>query len=132
MGELKYRLEGIVHTKSELMEDFEGPLDVIFLYILLPTFGMKGYFASFLTTHLLNFILSLRRLMKIGNISIPFYIPVCSAIAAVAASVGVAGIHSSVGQTIGYLSLFVSLLTLMQIISKEDLLWIYGLIKAKK
>ncbi len=33
MGELKYRLEGIVHTKSELMEDFEGPLDVIFLLL---------------------------------------------------------------------------------------------------
>ncbi len=33
MGELKYRLEGIVHTRSELMEDFEGPLDVIFLLL---------------------------------------------------------------------------------------------------
>ena len=30
MSEPKYRLEGIVHTRSELMEDFEGPLDVIF------------------------------------------------------------------------------------------------------
>ena len=30
MGEPQYRLEGIVHTKTELMEDFEGPLDVIF------------------------------------------------------------------------------------------------------
>ena len=30
MGEPQYRLEGIVHTKSETMEDFEGPLDVIF------------------------------------------------------------------------------------------------------
>ena len=25
----QYRLEGIVRTKTELMEDFEGPLDVI-------------------------------------------------------------------------------------------------------
>ncbi len=30
MGEPQYRLEGIVHTRSEEMEDFEGPLDVIF------------------------------------------------------------------------------------------------------
>ena len=29
----QYRLEGIVHTRSELMEDFEGPLDVIFLLL---------------------------------------------------------------------------------------------------
>ena len=30
MGEPQYRLEGIVHTKSGVLEDFEGPLDVIF------------------------------------------------------------------------------------------------------
>ena len=29
MAEPHYRLEGIVHTKSEMLEDFEGPLDVI-------------------------------------------------------------------------------------------------------
>ncbi len=33
MSEPQYRLEGIVHTKSENMEDFEGPLDVIFLLL---------------------------------------------------------------------------------------------------
>ena len=30
MAQPQYRLEGIVHTRSEMMEDFEGPLDVIF------------------------------------------------------------------------------------------------------
>ncbi|MBR5570106.1 MAG: segregation/condensation protein A [Oscillospiraceae bacterium] len=33
MGEPQYRLEGIVRTRSENMEDFEGPLDVIFLLL---------------------------------------------------------------------------------------------------
>ena len=33
MGEPQYRLEGIVHTRNEGMEDFEGPLDVIFLLL---------------------------------------------------------------------------------------------------
>ncbi len=33
MAEPQYRLEGIVHTRTELMEDFEGPLDVIFLLL---------------------------------------------------------------------------------------------------
>ena len=33
MAEPQYRLEGIVHTRSEIMEDFEGPLDVIFLLL---------------------------------------------------------------------------------------------------
>lgn len=33
MGQPHYRLEGIVHTRSEIMEDFDGPLDVIFLLL---------------------------------------------------------------------------------------------------
>ena len=33
MGQPQYRLEGIVRTRTETMEDFEGPLDVIFLLL---------------------------------------------------------------------------------------------------
>ena len=33
MGQPQYRLEGIVHTRTDQMEDFEGPLDVIFLLL---------------------------------------------------------------------------------------------------
>ena len=33
MGEPRYHLEGIVRTRTEEMEDFEGPLDVIFLLL---------------------------------------------------------------------------------------------------
>lgn len=33
MAEPQYKLEGIVHTKTEVMEDFEGPLDIIFLLL---------------------------------------------------------------------------------------------------
>lgn len=33
MAQPQYRLEGIVHTRSETLEDFEGPLDIIFLLL---------------------------------------------------------------------------------------------------
>ena len=33
MAEPQYHLEGIVRTRSDEMEDFEGPLDVIFLLL---------------------------------------------------------------------------------------------------
>lgn len=33
MEQPQYRLEGIVHARAEQMEDFEGPLDVIFLLL---------------------------------------------------------------------------------------------------
>ena len=33
MSEPQYRLDGIVRTRGDIMEDFEGPLDVIFLLL---------------------------------------------------------------------------------------------------
>ena len=33
MGQPQYHLEGIVRTRNESMEDFQGPLDVIFLLL---------------------------------------------------------------------------------------------------
>lgn len=39
-------------------------LDVIGLYLLLPRFGIGGYFFTYAATHILNFFLSFHRLMK--------------------------------------------------------------------
>lgn len=39
-------------------------LDVVFLWLLLPRWGMGGYYFSFAATHLLNFGLSFRRLAR--------------------------------------------------------------------
>ena len=35
MNEPSYHLEGIVRTRSEEMEDFNGPLDVILLLLIM-------------------------------------------------------------------------------------------------
>ena len=107
-------------------------LDVIFLFFFLPGYGMTGYFASFLITHLLNFILSLQRLLKISREHIPFHIPVLSAAAAVAAVWGAAQIHGEIGQCIAYIALLGSLLILFRIIGHEDIQWIRGLLKTRK
>lgn len=42
-------------------------LDVIGLFLLLPKFGIGGYFLTYTVTHVLNFSLSLRRLMKVSH-----------------------------------------------------------------
>ena len=57
-------------------------LDVALLYILLPKYGMQGYFASFLVTHLLNFTLSIRLLLRITGERIPASLPAlgCAAV----------------------------------------------------
>jgi len=107
-------------------------LDVAFLFILLPKYGMDGYFASFLITHLINFILSLHRLLKISRETIAFYIPALSFAASMTAVLGASQIQGEIGQIMAYIALFGSLLTLFRIIGREDHQWLGGLLKAKK
>jgi len=42
-------------------------LDVAFLWLLLPRFGVWGYFVTFAFTHILNFYLSITRLMTVAG-----------------------------------------------------------------
>lgn len=106
-------------------------LDVVFLYLLLPKFGMDGYFASFLVTHLINFLLSLRRLIKITGIRLPFHVPALCCSAVLLAVFGSFRVTGTAGQIIAFFGVFGSLLVLFGIVSKADLYWLRGLIKKK-
>jgi stage V sporulation protein B len=107
-------------------------LDVAFLFLLLPKYGMDGYFISFLITHLINFFLSLRRLLRISRESIPFYIPAFSFAACLAAVLGATGIRGITGQVLAFTGILASLLYLFRVIGSEDLRWLKGLLNAKK
>jgi len=110
---------------------FTSFLDVLFLYLLLPQYGMQGYFLSFLVTHLINFILSLRRLLKITIRSIPAYIPVLS-VAAMAFSLWAAcHLPDSILRAVSYVLILGSLLFLFNIVNSEDIRWIKSLIIKK-
>ena len=106
-------------------------LDVIFLYLLLPNFGMAGYFFSFLVTHLLNFGLSLRRLLKITEEQIPFHIPALTMAAGAAAVWAVSHLHRPVIQILAFPILLSCSLYLLGIIRREDLRWVQGLVHKK-
>lgn len=104
-------------------------LDVILLFLLLPKYGMQGYFFSFLITHLLNFLLSLRRLVLTAKIRIPVATGI-RMLAAGAVSLQIAAyVPSSSGRIIAYLCLLGSILTLLGVLSGKDVLWIKNLIK---
>ena len=107
-------------------------LDVIFLWLLLPQYGMEGYYFSFLVTHALNFGLSLSRLLKISREKIPVYVPLLSVSAAIAAVWCVSHLHNTLARIPAFLALLVSLLYLLRIVGKEDILWIRGLITKQK
>ena len=106
-------------------------MDVAFLYILLPKYGIRGYFASFLVTHVINFRLSIGRLLKITGERIPLRVPVLTLTAAVFA-LWVSGFLSApLLRTGAFLTLLTCQLFLLKILSREDLIWLKGLICKK-
>ncbi len=102
-------------------------MDVAFLFLLLPVFGMRGYFFSFLVTHLLNFILSLRRLCRITGYRVPFATP------ALVASAGMLSVLTAklAGTGWVYLPVFFALLSLFGVLDREDMAWAKGLVFRK-
>jgi len=107
-------------------------MDVIFLYFLLPKYGMDGYFVSFFVTHLLNFALSFRLLLKITGQPLPFHVPALTAAATLAALWASSHLSLTLYRCGAYVLLLGSGLFLLGIIGSEDFRWLGGLVKAKK
>ena len=106
-------------------------LDVVFLFLLLPRYGMKGYYFSFFVTHLVNFILSLRLLLKTTGLRLPFHVAMLS-LAAMGISVAVSLWARSMPVTVlSYLTILTCLMFLFQVLHREDLQWLQGLIRGK-
>ena len=104
-------------------------LDVAGLYVLLPKYGMDGYFLSFLVTHLLNFALSLRRLLKISGMRLPFYVPAMGFAGTIAAVWCCGFVPQTMGKLTVYPVLVLCLLYLLGVVSREDIRWVQGLVK---
>ena len=106
-------------------------MDVAMLYLLLPVYGMDGYFVSFLISHLVNFLLSLRLLTKITQQPIQWYIPMLAASAALVSVFLSMSYSSVVGRLISFPALLFSMLYLLRVIRREDIRWLRNLILCK-
>ncbi len=108
-------------------------LDVIILWLFLPRYGLGGYYFSFAVTHLLNFALSLRRLILASGASL-------SAGAAVRAVVSTAAVSWISGMlpvwetpaggiaSAGYYSLLLGCFwAAFHVVDREDLMWLLRL-----
>ena len=104
-------------------------MDVLFLFLLLPKFGMDGYFFSFVISHLINFILSLRLLLKTAALKILWRMPVITILCLITAVFLSAMVQGFWLRSIVFILLLGSLLTLCRVISREDLHWVQGLIR---
>jgi len=110
---------------------FTSALDVIFLYLLLPRYGMYGYFVSFFVTHLINFLLSLRRLLIISQKRLPLHIPLGTTVSLVFGLWVVRTLPHPAVQSIAFLLILFCALYLLGIITKEDVRWIRNLVTGK-
>ena len=102
-------------------------MDVALLFILLPRYGMRGYFASFLVTHLLNFILSIRLLRKlVGKVFSMRTVFLCL-LAVVSAVLAAGFVNSGLVACIAFSVLFGALLVVLGVVDKGDFTWFKGL-----
>lgn len=114
-------------TASVCYNIFTNILDVVFLYLLLPEYGIMGYFVSFLVTHLINFGLSLHRLLKITEERIPLHIPMITIAAGMVAACAVSVLSNPFLLATAFPLLLTALLYLTGVIRQEDVQWLKGL-----
>ncbi len=107
-------------------------MDVLFLYLLLPQYGMRGYFVSFLVTHAVNAVLSLRLLLKITRMKLPLRIPLVILGAVVLVVFGAGSLGNPAARVLAYGAGLLSVLYLLRIVRREDVLWVRGLVLPRK
>lgn len=107
-------------------------MDVGMLFVLLPCYGMQGYFLSFFISHGVNFLLSLRRLLKISRVNLPMG-QIGKALAAAILSQQIAArAPGPEMQCLFHLVLLGCLMWLLGVISAQDLAWLRGILGTKK
>ena len=106
-------------------------MDVVLLYLLLPNWGILGYFISFTVTHVINFFLSLRRLLMISGISIQISISLRAILAAVITVLFARFINETILKAIIGFVILICLLYLFGVIQGTDIRWLKQLTKIK-
>ena len=104
-------------------------LDVILLFLLLPHFGIGGYFFSFLLTHVINFFLSMRLLLRTAQIRPHFQKEFLSLAATVIAILLCSIVTIPWIRAASFTAIFSCLLYLFGVIRQKDIAWLFGLLK---
>lgn len=124
-------IKGLGQQKTSVRYNiFTSAIDVVLLFVLLPRYGMKGYYLSFLLTHFINFMLSVRLLRKLVGKVTHFH----TVIFALSAAIIGALISSAIPQKMqisGFCSIYTFIIILLGVIKIEDIKWFKGLIRTK-
>ena len=106
-------------------------LDVALLFVLLPRYGMMGYMISFLIVHLINFLLSLRLLVKTTECNILILPTILIMIINIVSCLLCSNITDNLLRLLIFPILFFTMLITCNIINMEDMLWAKSLLKIK-
>ena len=107
-------------------------LDVGLLYFLLPRYGIDGYYLSFTITHALNFALSLRKVLQIGNVRLSRFFALLTPACAVFAVFGGRCFSGVVRRTAAFSGLFFGLCFYLGILGRGDIRWLKNLILSSR
>lgn len=131
-------LKGIDEQVSSMRYNmFTSVINVVMTYLLLPRYAIMGYIVTIYVTRILNFALSLNRLVKVTNLKIDFSGMVKSIVCIIGA-IGIVVLLQDlnlVKTTLIYWHLLLSaaiyllLLRVFSCITHDDVLWIKSLFK---
>lgn len=125
-------IKGLGQQKASVRYNIlTSSMDVALLFILLPRWGMMGYFISFALTHAINFGLSIHRLVKITGQTPPVKDAIICVLCAVFAVIVSSFAVTSAARVLAFLTVFSCLIWMMNVVSREDFQWIKGLVTAK-
>ena len=126
-------IKGLGEQKASVRYNIcTNSMDVALLYVLLPRYGIVGYFISFTVTHIINFFLSLRRLLKITGVDISISIPVRSLLCGCAAVFVASFVPTALLRSVAGSVVLICLLSLTGVIHTADVKWLLQLIKPNK
>lgn len=124
-------LKGLAEQVSSVRyNSFTSLLDVVFLYLLLPRWGLTGYVFSFAVTHAINLFLSLRRLLVVSGHVIrfqDFLLPLLCAAFCISITLVLPG--NTLAKGIGFLLLLLGTFLLTNTFSEHDRHWLCGVFR---
>ena len=107
-------------------------LDLALLLVLLPRWGMLGYFVSFLVSHLVNFLLSIRQLLRTAEVAVSLRRPLLAGLAALAGVGAALQFSGTLPRAAVFLTVSWALFGCSGTLRREDLHWARGLLRTRR
>ncbi len=125
-------LKGLLQqVHSARYNTFTSIIDVVFLFVSLPRWGLGGYFWTFTITHAVNFYLSIARLLRVTDYRPDWGFVLRLALSTAAAALAAAQLRGMYAVAGCYLLLLALLLRLTGAVDAAQLRWLAGILRRR-